>query len=147
LQGLQGLQGLVGPSGVASISSAGLLGTALNGVVRQIPSSLTMSVSDPSVTAVIHAEGDVQLTGAAWSSAIVELELLVDGAVVRTLRTSVVNSAIGNHSTGWHIHGISGLSAGSHTFVVQARVLASSGATTVLVNSTQGLLSAVLLKQ
>jgi hypothetical protein len=74
----------------------------------------------------------------------VELRLVVDGVVERTLRSSVLNYIVGNSSSAWRLHTLKPLSAGPHEFHVEARTLAATG--TVLVNSTQGRMSAVFLR-
>ncbi len=58
---------------------------------------------------------------------LVELHLVVDGAVARVLRTSVLNYLSGGLSSAWHIHTILPLAGGLHDFRIEARILAASG--------------------
>jgi hypothetical protein len=85
------------------------------------------------------------LSGNASTYGLVELRLLVDGAAVRTLRTSVHNYLTGNQSSAWHLHTITTLTPGTHEISVDVRVIAASAA--VQVNSTNGRLSALLFAQ
>jgi hypothetical protein len=103
------------------------------------------SPADTIVNALVEADGDLFLSANAGAYALVELRLVIDGVVARTLRTSVLNYLAGNMSNGWHLHTMKGLTAGQHEFHVDARVLAATGP--VSVNSTQGRLTVMLLRQ
>ena len=147
--GVPGPQGLQGPAGTpATIASTSVVlnNTILNGVLKIVPSSVTMSSPTGStVNALIEAEGDLFLNAASGTASLVELHLVVDGVVERTLRSSVVNYVLGNNSSAWHLHMLKTLTAGSHEFHVEARTITGTGM--AVVNSTPGRLSVVLLTQ
>jgi hypothetical protein len=120
--------------------------TILYGVLRALPSSIAMSSpSGSTVNALIEAEGDLFLNSPSGTASLIELHLVVDGVVERTLRSSVVNYVLGNNSSAWHLHMLKTLTAGPHEFHVEARTITGTGM--AVVNSTPGRLSVVLLTQ
>jgi hypothetical protein len=97
------------------------------------------------VNALIEADGELSLQASSGSSSMVDVQVLVDGVVQRTVRTSVLNFGLGNNSNGWSIHMLKPLTPGTHTFCITAKIVV--GASSVIVNFTNpGRLSVVLLK-
>jgi hypothetical protein len=122
-----------------------LTNVTLTSSAKLVPGALAVTVAEGGAQALINAEGDLFLFDSASNYGLVELRLLVDGAVVRTLRTTVYNYLAGNLSTAWHLHTIVPLAAGSHDVRVDGRVLAANGP--VQVNSTAGRISALVFVQ
>jgi hypothetical protein len=115
----------------------------LTGVFQMVPTSVSMTTGVP-VSALVSAEGDLMLSGAAGTQGWIELRLFVDGSVVRALRTSAVNYIFGNMPSAWHISTIVPLATGTHEFHVEARTFSAAGGPMVL-NSVPGNLSVALL--
>jgi hypothetical protein len=114
----------------------------LNGVPRNVTSMITMSPTE-AVNALVQVDGDLYLQSNAGVASLVELQLFVDGVAERTVRTTVNNFTLGNNYAGWNLHLLKPLAAGTHTFIVQGRVIV--GANTTYTNS--GHISIVLFKQ
>jgi len=120
---------------------------ALNNTTFQVvgPMLNNVTTTDPTVNALIEADGELSLqaSNGAWS--MVDLQLLVDGVAQRAVRTSVLNAGPGNNSSSWAVHMLMPLSPGTHTICITAKVLV--GTQSVTVNFTNpGRLSVVLLK-
>ena len=155
-QGLPGPMGPMGPPGVqgpsgsngadASIAaqSVSLSSITLNSNSQPVPSSISMTTSGEN-TALVEAEGDLLLSAPSGTFGVVELRLMVDGVADRVLKTSVLNYLAGNNSNSWHLHTLKPISAGSHEFHVEARLLAATGS--VIIASTPGRLSVVVMKK
>jgi len=147
--GPQGAPGSAGPAGAAATvatATVPLVSLMLNATAQTIPQAISLTTTDSSVSALVEADGDLMLNGAASTFALVEMRLLVDGNVVRAIRTSVLNFLSGGLSNGWHVHALESLPPGVHDFRVQGLVLTATGSVTA--NSTwQGRLSVVLLRR
>jgi hypothetical protein len=145
--GPAGPQGPEGPAAAVGATAVSLLNTPLTATLQAVASSVTMTVpAGVTVNALVNAEGDVASTGGVGTQAIIELKLVIDGVVVRLLRTSTMNYSLNGMPTGWHLGAIQALGAGSHEFHVEARYTFSSGGT-VTANIAPGNLSVALLRQ
>ena len=146
--GPAGPQGPEGPSAVVAAATLALTSTTLSRINEWVrvasPIDLTSPAGGP-VVALVEAEGDVLLSASASNYAKVELRLVVDGVVERVLRTSILNYLVRDHSSAWRLHTLVTLPQGAHQFYVEAQTTTVSGGGTVIVNSTPGRLSVVLL--
>jgi hypothetical protein len=145
--GPAGPQGPEGPAAAVGATAVSLLSTPLTATLQALASSVTMTVpAGVTVNALVNAEGDVASTGGTGTQALIELKLVIDGVVVRLLRTSTMNYSLNGMPTGWHLGTIQALGAGSHEFHVEARYTFSTGGT-VTANVAPGNLSVALLRQ
>ena len=146
-QGPAGPQGPPGPAAAVRAIAVSMVNVPLNGTFQVIPSNLNIPTPPGGdVSAIVNAEGDILLTAGPGNQALVQVNLWIDGVVVRTIRTSVVNANFGNMTSAWHLGTIQTLSPGPHEFHVEARALVALGGV-VSVNSTPGNLSVALLRQ
>jgi ornithine cyclodeaminase/alanine dehydrogenase-like protein (mu-crystallin family) len=100
------------------------------------------------VSALVNAEGDIFASIGTGNQALVELHLVIDGAVVRTVRASSTNLNVNSMPSPWHLGIIKSLGAGSHEFHVEAEIIVPFSLTpTVTANVTPGNLSVALLRQ
>jgi hypothetical protein len=114
--------------------------------IIQQDSPLALTVAQgTTVTAFVQAEGDILLGPNVGAQALVEVHLVVDGVVVRSVRTSAVNYAFGNNSSAWHLGTIGTLGPGAHDVHVEARTVAASS-TVVSANITPGSLTVALFR-
>jgi hypothetical protein len=98
-------------------------------------------------TAVLFAEadGNLFLSANAGTYGVVEIRMVLDGAVVQTIKTEVVNYVAGNLSNAWHLHTMRPVTGGTHDLHIEAKVLATTGS--VQINSPNGgRLSLILLR-
>jgi hypothetical protein len=126
--GPTGPAGPAGPSGILGSATSALSLITLTSSFQTVPA--VVSVSAPttgSTSALAEANGTVFVSGAIGTYGIVEIRLLLDGVVVQTIRTSVVNYQAGNLSNDWTVHAMVPLAAGSHQFRVEARTLSATG--------------------
>jgi hypothetical protein len=105
-----------------------------------VPAGVTAS-------ALVNAEGDAATSAPIGNQALIELHLVIDGEIVRILRTTVTNYSLSGMPGGWHIGTIQPMTAGSHEFHVEARYNFSAGDGTVTLNKAPGNLSVALLRQ
>jgi hypothetical protein len=119
----------------------------LTGTYQIVATPMTMTVPDGvTASALVNAEGDVVLNAAPPNQALVEIHLLIDGVVARSLRTTVTNYSLAGMPGGWHLGTIQTLGPGLHEFRVEARLLFSLSGTVTL-NNLPGNLSVALLRQ
>jgi hypothetical protein len=126
--------------------------TTLFGSFQVIPTAVNMSVPlGTTVSAIISAEGDLILQGANTTQGSIQLQLVVDGSVVRMLRSSAVNvTGFSPVPSSWHISTVVTLAGGvSHDIHLEARTISSVGGAMVLnaVAAQPGSLAVVLLRQ
>jgi len=128
-------------------TAVSLLNTALSSSYQTIPSSVTMTVpAGATASALVNAEGDIFANSGTGNQSLVELHLVIDGVVVRILRTTSVNYSLSGMPSPWHLGIIQALGPGPHEFHVEARTLFSVGGV-VTANLTPGNLSVALLRQ
>jgi hypothetical protein len=147
-QGPQGPQGSQGASGVVSSTTQQLLAMNIGTTAQPVPGNVTFTTTDPAgtVSALIEADGDVMATGSSGTYYLFELRLVVDGTVVRTVRSQVVNMAGGNQSNTWHLHTLASMPPGSHEAHIEVvRVAGTANPATLNFNS--GRVSAVVIRQ
>jgi hypothetical protein len=146
--GPAGPQGPVGPAstvGASAISLPSVVG--LNGVYQVVSTPMTMTVpAGVTASALVNAEGDIALAATPPNQATVEVHLVIDGVVARSLRTSVTNYSNSPMPGGWHLGTIQTLGPGPHEFHLEARTTFLNGGT-VTMNSQSGNLSVALLRQ
>jgi hypothetical protein len=146
--GAPGPQGPAGPAAAVGATAVPLDRMAVTGALQTIPSMVTMTVPPATiVSALVNAEGDLSSTGGPGTQALIELHLVIDGQIVRILRTSVVNLVIGGAPSGWHLGTIQSLPPGQHIFWVEAKTLFVAGGAVATVDLTPGNLSVALLRQ
>jgi hypothetical protein len=146
--GPMGPQGPEGPSALAAAATRPLDRTPLvrtNEWTRVTPAIDLEAPAGRPVYALVEAEGDVLLSASASNYAKVELRLVVDGVVERVLRTSILNYLVRDHSSAWRLHALVALPEGAHQFAVEAQMTTVTGGGSVVVNSTPGRLSVVML--
>jgi hypothetical protein len=147
LPGPQGLQGPQGPMATVGTSSVALAGTTLTGSFQIIPSTLTaIAPAQGTVNALVNAEGDLVLNAGTGTQALIEVHLVIDGAVVRLLRVATANYSFSGAPSAWHLGIIQTLAPGSHDIHVEARTLFAVGGSVTL-NVAAGNLSVALLTQ
>ena len=147
---MQGVQGPPGPAATVATASVPLVTLTLSASAQTIPQMITLSVpSGTSVSALVEADGDLQLNGPAGTFGQVEMHLLVDGVQVRAVRTQVLNFGAGSLSNAWRLHALIPLTTGQHDFKIEGLVQLSSGPSVSVGANwvTQGRLSVVLLRQ
>jgi len=148
--GPAGSQGPDGPAATVGATSVSVLRTPLSMTSYQtIPTSVTQTVpAGVTVSALVDAEGDIYADLGTGTQALVELHLVIDGVVVRVLRTSSTNLVLNKTPSPWHLGTIQPLGPGSHEFHVEAEILYpfTSGAV-VTANNAPGNLSVALLRQ
>jgi len=104
--------------------------------------------ADTTVKALIQAEGDITLTASFGSQALVEVHLVVDNVIVRSVRTSAVNyPGFAGVSSAWHLGTILTLQAGSHDVHVEAATVTSTIAGATANGAAPGNLSVAVFKQ
>jgi hypothetical protein len=148
--GPAGPQGPDGPAATVAVNSVSLDKTPLStSSYVVIPSSVTMTVpAGATVSALVNAEGDVFANISTGNQALVELHLVIDGVVVRTVRASSTNLNVNSMPGPWHLGIIKSLGPGSHEFHVEAEIMIPfSGTPTVTANAAPGNLSVALLRQ
>jgi len=121
----------------------------LNGTIKDLPGTVSLAPPDGTTTftAIVSAEGDLMLQGSPGTQGWVEIHLVVDGNIVRILRTSAVNYIFGNMPSAWRVSTILTLTGSvSHDFKVEARTLSAAGGP-MIVNSMPGNISVAYFKQ
>ena len=147
--GPAGSQGPEGPAATVGATAVSLLNTALTNSYQTIQTSVTMNVpTGVTISALVNAEGDIYASTGTGTQALVELHLVIDGMVVRTVRASSTNLVVNSMPSLWHLGTIQPLGSGSHEFHVEAEILypITAGAA-VSANRTPGNLSVALLRQ
>ena len=147
--GPAGPQGPDGPAATVAVNSVSLDRTTLSlSSYVIIPSSVTMTVpAGTTASALVNAEGDIFADLPNGNQALVELHLVIDSVVVRTVRASSTNLNVNKMPGAWHLGIIKSLGPGSHEFHVEAEILVPfSGTPTVTANVVPGNLSVALLR-
>lgn len=155
-QGATGAPGPMGPAGPAgpegpaaavAATAVSLARTTLGSSYQTIPTSVTLNVpAGVTASALVNAEGDIYASTGTGTQSLVELHLVVDSTVVRTLRASSTNVSLSGMPSSWHLGTILVLGPGSHEFHVEAVTLFSVGGVATA-NLTPGNLSVALLRQ
>jgi hypothetical protein len=145
-QGEPGVAGPAGPSGIVATNTTSLAGSTLSTTLQTVGSPLSFDVAvDTTPVLFAEADGSLFLSAGSATYGIVEIRLVLDGTVVQTIRTEVLNYLAGNLSNAWHLHTMRPVTAGTHDLHIEAKVLATSGS--VQINSPNaGRLSLMLLR-
>ena len=118
--GPPGPQGPDGPAAAVGATATSLLRTPLSSSYLTIPSSVTLSVpAGVNASALVNAEGDIFASTGTGNQALVELRLVIDGAVVRTLRASSTNLSISGMPSPWHLGAIRCWDQGPTSFTLR----------------------------